>query len=215
MTKRIQCYIIGAGGHGRVVLSILQAPQLNSSIEVIGFLSDLPEEHGHIVDGISVSGGTALLQKRLENDIYVIAAIGDNHKRAKIFNSLLSQGIKFTKALHPTAIIDLRAIIEDGVMICPGVIMNTGAHIGANSIINTGAIIEHDCKIGNHVHVAPGSVLTGNVTVGDLTLIGAGSTVLPGIVIGNNVIVGAGSVVTKNIPDNSIVAGVPAKSIRQ
>lgn len=214
MTKTVQCYIIGAGGHGRVILSILQTPPLNNLVEVIGFLSDLPEEQGKIVDGIPVYCDTALLQKRLEHDICVIAAIGDNNKRAKIFGSLSAQGIKFTKAVHPQAIIDLRAKIEDGVMICAGVIINTGAHIDVNSIINTGAIIEHDCKVGKHVHIAPGSVLTGNITIGDYTLVGAGSIVLPGVVIGTNVVVGAGSVVTKNIPDNSIVAGVPAKPIK-
>ena len=214
MIKTVQCYIIGAGGHGRVILSILQTPPLNNLVEVIGFLSDLPEEQGKIVNNILVYGTTKLLQIPSDDDIHVIVAIGDNNKRAKNFDSLQAKGIKFIKAVHPRAIIDSRAKIEDGVMICPGVVINTGAHIDVNSIINTGTIIEHDCKIGKHVHIAPGSVLTGNVTIGDYTLVGAGSTVLPGVVIGANVIVGSGSVATKNIPDDSIVAGVPAKPIK-
>lgn len=50
-----------------------------------------------------------------------------------------------------------------------------------------------------------------NVRIGNRVFIGAGSIILPGVTIGNDVIVGAGSVVTKDIPDNAVVAGNPAK----
>lgn len=50
-----------------------------------------------------------------------------------------------------------------------------------------------------------------NTSIGDRVFIGASSIILPGIAIGNDVIIGAGSVVTKDIPDNSLYAGNPAK----
>lgn len=53
----------------------------------------------------------------------------------------------------------------------------------------------------------------GEIVIGSDVFIGANVTIMPGIVIGSKVIVGAGSVVTKNIPDNSVVAGNPAKLI--
>lgn len=53
----------------------------------------------------------------------------------------------------------------------------------------------------------------GRVTIGDNVFIGAESVVLPGVTIGNNVIVGANSTVTHDIPDNTVVAGTPAKLI--
>ncbi len=53
----------------------------------------------------------------------------------------------------------------------------------------------------------------GKITIGDNCFIGKGTTILPGVTIGNNVIVGACSLVTKDIPDNTVVGGVPAKPI--
>jgi len=66
-----------------------------------------------------------------------------------------------------------------------------------NVIINTAAVVEHDCSVGIHCHIAPNATLCGSVKVGGLTHIGAGSVVLQGLTIGSNCVVGAGSVVTK------------------
>ena len=51
-------------------------------------------------------------------------------------------------------------------------------------------------------------------TIGDNVSIGANASIIGNIIIGNNVIIGAGSVVVKDVPDNCVFAGVPAKIIR-
>jgi len=90
--------------------------------------------------------------------------------------------------------------------------VHTDAKIDDNTIVNTGAIVEHHNVIGAHCHISIGAVLAGNVTVGNLTHIGANATVLQGVTIGSNCIIGAGAVVLNDVPDDHFAVGVPAVS---
>ncbi len=80
--------------------------------------------------------------------------------------------------------------------------------------IHVGAHVHHDCKIGKFSTIAPKAVILGNVQIGDYSYIGANSTIKQRIKIGRGATVGAGSVVVKDVKSNDIVAGVPAKSIK-
>ena len=75
--------------------------------------------------------------------------------------------------------------------------------------------VGHDCQIGDFVELSPDVNISGNCTIGDFTNIGTGAVVLPNIRIGKNVVIGAGSVVTKDIPDNSLAYGIPARVMKQ
>jgi acetyltransferase-like isoleucine patch superfamily enzyme len=77
--------------------------------------------------------------------------------------------------------------------------------------VNTAAIIEHDCVIGDHVHISPGVALGGGVRIGALAHLGLGAIALPGAAIGERAVVGAGSVVLKTVPPATTVVGVPAR----
>ena len=99
-------------------------------------------------------------------------------------------------------------LVQDFAKIMSNVSLSDGVkvHIGAH--------IHHDCKIGKFVTVAPKAVLLGNVKVGDYSYIGANSTIKQRVKIGKGAIIGAGSVVIRNVKNNDVVAGVPAKSIK-
>src|SRR5262245_13886008 len=83
--------------------------------------------------------------------------------------------------------------------------------LSAGALINTGAVITHDCRLGAFVEISPGARLCGNCTVGENAFIGTGAILLPKINVGANGIVAAGAVVTKDVPAFTMVAGNPAQ----
>lgn len=195
-------YLIGASGHGLVVLDICQL----QNIEINAFLDD----------GIKppfFAGKQCYLTKSVllfETD-NVLITIGSNPIRKKIAESV---PCSFLTAIHPTAVIDSTSSIGYGTAVMANAVINANAHIGNHSIVNSGAIVEHECKISNYVHISPNATLCGNVQVGEGTHIGAGAVVIPNILIGKGVIIGAGTVVIRNIPDNVMVVGNPGKIIK-
>lgn len=126
----------------------------------------------------------------------------DLFKRKKTFNL---NNVACLKVKSKNAII--LGKIFNAVQVMPGAVINYGAMVRENTIINTAAVVEHDCDVGAHCHIAPNATLCGGVKVGELTHIGAGSVVLQGITIGSNCVVGAGSVVTKDMPNNTTWIG--------
>ena len=206
----MKAIIYGAGEQGRVVLDILQ----QTGVEVIGFIDDTIEMHGKIVNGVSVLGISEISSTTVAEDVGCIIALGNNNTRAQKYYELKKAGKKLINAIHPAATISKSTNIGSGVVIGPNSVINTDAAIGNNVIINTGAIIEHDNIIEDNTHIAPGVCLAGGVRVKNRATVGIGAVVLDDLTIGQNATIGAGAVVTKNVPDNAVVAGVPAKIIK-
>jgi UDP-perosamine 4-acetyltransferase len=94
-------------------------------------------------------------------------------------------------------------------------VIQADASIGANSLINTGARVDHDCVIDEHVHIAPGAVLSGGVAVGTRSHIGVGATVIQRVCIGKCCLIAAGAVVVSDVADDCRMAGVPAKVLKK
>jgi sugar O-acyltransferase (sialic acid O-acetyltransferase NeuD family) len=145
-----------------------------------------------------------------------LVAIGGTrgYDRVEIGHSLETEGCELVSVVHPTAFVATDAIIAKGCQILAKSAVCTEVRMGEGCIINTSASVDHETILGVGVHIAPGATLAGSVEVGNYSMIGTGAVVLPRICIGQNVVVGAGSVVTKNIPDNKIAYGNPARVIR-
>lgn len=203
-------YVIGAGGHGKVVIDILRAMGKVTA----GVLDDNPACRDRQLLGIPVLGGTNLL---IAGQTYkLIVAIGNNATRRALVEKLeRKHKIEWITAIHPQTIIAPSVQIGAGCMICAGAVIQPDTIIGRHTIINTATNVDHDNKIGEFVHIAPGCSLTGAVSVGENAFIGAGSTIIPGIHIGNSSIVGAGSAVIRDVAPGSTVAGIPAKLLTQ
>lgn len=109
-----------------------------------------------------------------------------------------------------TALVTEHTVLGDGCVVMEKAIINR-SEIEKNTVINTGAIIEHGCKIGNNCFIGPGAIICGGVTIGDNTLIGAGTIVRDDVSIASDCTIGMGSLVTKDIKDAGVYHGQPAR----
>lgn len=210
--KKIDCYIIGAGGHARVVASIILGSE--KKLSLVGFIDSIKKTQDEkIFDKPIIK--PELFNALSKQNIGFIVGIGDNSLRKQQYIDWIKEGIIPIEAIHKNAIIDYTVEIGKGTVVAAGAILSTLCKIGQNTIINTGSIIDHETEIGSHSHVASGVSIAGRVKIGDETFIGIGANIKDSISIGNNVIIGAGAVVLKDIPDNSIAVGVPAKIIKR
>lgn len=137
--------------------------------------------------------------------------LGNPVLRQKLANEFFKIGGILTSVISPAANIGQFGVaISAGCCILPGAVITSSVAIGRGCLINPNATISHDSTLGNFVEISPGVNVTGNCTIGHYSFIGANAVLLPKIKIGENVVVGAGAVVTKDVSDNSQVAGVPA-----
>lgn len=129
---------------------------------------------------------------------------------------------KYNARIEPGAIIRDMVEIGDNCVIMMGAVLNIGAVIGARTMIDMNTVIGGRAIIGKDCHIGAGTVIAGvieppsasPVIVGDNVVMGANAVVLEGVKIGNGCVIAAGSVVISDVPDNSVVAGVPGKIIK-
>jgi len=204
--------VIGAKGHAKEVLTILQE---NGLIQDLVFFDNVtkPKEEMlynqfrilHTFDGVS--------EELLRSPIF-ISAIGNPTAREKIVSRFIQLGGEYTSVIAQNASIgDFDVRIEDGCNIMQNACISNSTCIGKGSIINQRASIHHDSRIGDFCDIGPNASVLGRVHIGNFVSLGAGVIVLPDIKIGNHVVIGAGAVVTKDVNDNVTVVGNPAKPI--
>ncbi len=192
-------YIVGAGGHAKVVYECAIA----QGQEVAGFFDDNNSLHGHKLFNLEIRPIDKIPQGAL-----VVLAIGANEIRAKLRNRFQ----RFATIIHPRAFVSPSAEILKGSVVFAGATIQARAHIGEHCIINTNSSIDHDCEIQSCVHIAPGANLCGGVQVGENSLIGVGVSIGPAQMIVPNSIIGAGATVLSNLTkEGCLWTGSPAK----
>lgn len=206
----------GASGHAKVLADLikLEGSRLialfDNNPDCVSPWSEIPLYYG--TKGFS---SWLVENEGLELPQAAIAIGGHRGKdRCQIYNRLVSAGLALPPLVHPHASIAPSANIDQGCHILAGSVIGSDVKLKRCVIVNTSASVDHECHLKEGVHIAPGVTLCGCVVVDSYSLVGPGSVVLPHIKIGSNSIIGAGSVVTRDIPDNVIVWGSPAKVVK-
>lgn len=206
--------IIGAGGFAKEVLEICR--QLQNAGDIV-FFDDV-----NIKDNDVLYNQFPIFRTHREvidffkkNGNHFTIGIGNPILRYKVCKKFEDWGGDLLSVVSPFARVGhFDCKIGIGCNILSNSNISNSVLLGKGCIVYYNVVITHDCEVGDFVELSPGATLLGRSRIGDFTQIGANATVLPDIEIGRNVMIGAGAVVTKNIPDNCIAAGIPAKIIR-
>jgi UDP-perosamine 4-acetyltransferase len=204
--------ILGGGSHAKVLIDAL----CSRRDEFRGAIVDPnPELKDQSVYGLPVIGGDeVLMEATAQNYTHFIVGVGGiSLVRQELFLKAKNSGLSPITVVHENTNIAPDVEIGGGSMVFAGGLINAAAVLGENVIVNTGAIIEHDCQVGAHAHIGPRSCLLGSAEVGEGAWVGAGSIVLEGRKIGKGAMVGAGAIVTKDVADGTKVVGNPARQI--
>jgi sugar O-acyltransferase (sialic acid O-acetyltransferase NeuD family) len=203
-------YILGAGGLARETFNIYI--DLNRENDVLGFLEDNCRIKGEFLNGKPINDMT-ILDGSDRDKIKLICGIG-TPLRKKLIEYTKKLGYHYDTIIHPSVMKSRWVTFGEGCIICAGNILTNQITIGDYSIINPGCTVGHDVVIGKYTTVAPGVHISGNVTIGDECFIGTGTSIVEKISIGKGSFIGAGAVVTKDIPENVLAVGIPAKAIK-
>ena len=202
--------IVGSGGHSRVAIDIATQNKYN----ILGIIDiNYKKNNTKNILGYQILGDIKSLENKKLKKSKIFIAIGDIKLRKKIYNSL-KKNFQFINLIHKTAKISNYTKLGNNLLINTGAIINAEVIIDDNSIINSGSIIEHEVYIGKNVNINPNVAIGGRTTIKNNTYVGIGATIIDSINIGENVVIGAGSVVIKDIKKNLTSIGVPSRILK-
>ena len=202
MPKRF--LIVGAGGFAKEVADMLVA----LGHEVAGFYTEPSATVAH-----PVGAATVIQDLSAAACDAAVIAIGDTATRQRFYERLKGD-FDLPGLVHPSAVVSPSARLREGALIMPNVVVSADAEIGTCAAVNVGCYVAHDCSVGAYSHLAAGTRMGGGSGVGTGVFCGTSTVLLPEIRIGDWSVTGAGAVVTKDVPDRTLVAGVPARTLR-
>lgn len=177
-------------------------------VEVLGFLDQSPASKDKLVPNLGTDQAWQALRDR-NPAVKAVLAIDPPRIREQL---AAHYGLdRLMTIVSPTAFVSPTARVGDGSIVQRGVLVGRNARLGTAVKLNCGAQIHHDATVGDFTTVAPGARILGNVRIGSRTYVGSEAVILRRIRVGDNSVIGAGAVVSRDVGDDVLVKGVPAR----
>lgn len=202
MNKHKPLVLIGGGGHASVLADIL----LGQGRKILAVVCPDDITSRSVFAGIVHLTQDDDIERFSTDSVLLVNGIGMMPRstfRQRISQKFLGQGYIFETVIASDASVSFFAEVKSGAQILSGARVQTGAIIGEHTIVNSGALIEHDCYLGAYNHIAPNATLCGEVRTSEYVYIGANATLIQGLVLEANSIVGAGAILTRSLKKGS------------
>lgn len=207
--RNIRIAIYGCGGFGREI-----EPLASSMDADVVFVSDIPSEHGSVINHIRVISFDDLISPQ-HIDREVVLAVGSSDGRRNLAAKCKAAGLRFGSLQAPTVRLLRDNKIGEGSVFCDYSMCTSNARIGQHFQCNIYSYVAHDCVIGDFVTFAPRVNCNGNVTIEDDVYVGTGAFLKQGIRIGRGATIGMGAVVTNDVLPDVVVVGNPARVLER
>jgi sugar O-acyltransferase (sialic acid O-acetyltransferase NeuD family) len=212
----VELIVLGAGGTGLDVLDLVDAlAAAGAAHRCLGFLDDA-RHAGTLVGGVPILG--ALADAHRWPNAALVDALGSpaNYRtRAPTVARASADPDRFASLVHPRAGVSPRASVGRGTLVFAGAVVGAEARLGEHVIVLANAVVNHATTVGDYSILATGATVSGMVRVGRACYLGAGSHVIQRAVVGDEALVGMGAVVVRDVAAGSVVAGNPARPLRQ
>jgi len=199
-------------GAGKGASTLYEAISSNKNYNVVCFVDD-KQSHVNKLFSLPVLHSSLLEKLREEGVENAACEIMNGKTRIRIKNHVEGLGFQLINVVHPKAFISDSVKMGNGNFIKSTAVIETNTIIGDCCIIDNGVIVAHDNQIGNGCHIAPGAALGSSISIKDFSVVGIGASISTNVSIGRNCIISAGTSVMTDIPDYSIVEGVPGKIV--
>ncbi|MBT1700519.1 acetyltransferase [Fulvivirgaceae bacterium PWU4] len=205
--------VAGASRHAKEILELLHQQE---SLDDLYFFDDISKGGPELFYGrFPVVKSVEQAAVIFEKDPRFILGLGSPANRWKVASKLRTAGGKLVSVVAATSRTGhFDVSLGEGLNVMEFVMISNSVRIGEGCLVNAFAAVHHDVTVGRYCELSPRATVLGGASIGDFCSIGSGAIILPNVVIGNHVVVGAGAVVTKDVPDNSLAVGVPARKIK-
>lgn len=149
------------------------------------------------------------------SDAEIVIAVGEPQNRNDLGTKVRANGYELATIIHPLAWVSPSARIGKGVVLQESVFVSAGADVGDNTYINGKTIIGHNVTVGDNSQISSFAMIAGTTVIGKNAYIGISAAIRDHLYIGDNVVVSMGAVVMRDVRDNKIVMGNPAREIAE